>query len=76
VPSSLSHMLNGGRVQMEDIRCQLCGCLPDHDPEFAMRAFQHRAAEKEGRIRGPLVYICPVCAGRTRYEAEKERKLR
>jgi len=54
---------------MPEIRCRLCGRLPDGDPEYAMKSFQHREAQKEGRVTGPLVYICPVCAGRSRYEA-------
>lgn len=57
---------------MDEVRCTLCGRSPDRDPEFKLKAFQHREAEKEGRVKGPMVYICPACAGRARYEAEKE----
>ncbi|HWI53116.1 MAG TPA: hypothetical protein VNT01_13330 [Symbiobacteriaceae bacterium] len=56
------------------VRCKLCGAPPEGDPEFAVRHFQHREAEKAGRAKGPMVYICPRCAGRTRVEADKELK--
>lgn len=57
---------------MDEIRCTLCGRLPEGDREFKFKFLQHREAEKEGRARGPMVYICPVCARRSQYEAEKE----
>jgi len=57
---------------MQDVRCVLCGRSPEGDPEFATKAFLHREAEKEGRAKGPLVYICPVCSGRARYEAQQD----
>ncbi|HEY3368064.1 MAG TPA: hypothetical protein VGK74_23635 [Symbiobacteriaceae bacterium] len=59
---------------MPEIRCKLCGRSPEGDPEFAVRSFQHREAEKAGRALQPLVYICPLCAGRARFEADKEQK--
>lgn len=55
-----------------EVRCKMCGAPPMGDPEFAMRQFQHRAAEKAGRAKGPMVYVCPRCSGRTWYEAKKE----
>ncbi|HEY8347966.1 MAG TPA: hypothetical protein VIL07_11980 [Symbiobacteriaceae bacterium] len=58
----------------EQIRCMLCGRPPEGDPDFMIRFLQHREAEKQGRARGPLRYICPVCSGRVRYEAEKTQK--
>ncbi|MGE5674395.1 MAG: hypothetical protein ACM3XM_10970 [Mycobacterium leprae] len=57
---------------MEEVRCKLCGRSPEGDPEYAVRSFQHREAEKQGRTKHPFVYICPVCANRTRYEADKD----
>lgn len=60
-----------GVLIMSEIRCTLCGRSPEGDPEYAMKAFQHREGQKEGRVKGPLVYICPVCAGRSRYEAQQ-----
>lgn len=57
---------------METVRCSLCGRSPEGDPEFRLRFLQHREAEKEGRVKGPMVYICPVCSNRSRYEAQKE----
>jgi hypothetical protein len=59
---------------VEQVRCKLCGRGPEGDPEFPIRYFQHREAEKAGRVKGPMVYVCPVCSGRTRAEAEKEVK--
>lgn len=56
----------------EQVRCRLCGATQAGDPEFAIRHFQHREAEKAGRVKGPMVYICPRCSGRARYEADKE----
>lgn len=58
----------------EQVRCMLCGRPPENDPDFALRAMQHREAEKQGRARGPLQYICPACSGRVRYESEKKAK--
>lgn len=58
----------------EQVRCILCGRPPINDPDFQIRALQHREAEKEGRARGPMTYICPVCSGKVRYESEKKSK--
>lgn len=58
----------------EQVRCKLCGASPEGDPEFAIRHFQHRELEKARRVQGPMVYICPACSGRTRYEADQARK--
>lgn len=60
---------------METVRCKICGRSAEGDSEFAIKAFQHREAQKAGRAKGALVYICPICAGRTRYEAEKEKGI-
>lgn len=59
---------------MTEVRCKLCGRSPEGDSEFAIRQFQHREAEKQGKVKGDLVYICPVCSGRARVEADKLRK--
>ena|GEM_PF-1765938 len=59
---------------MADIRCKLCGRAPEGDPEFTIRYFQHREAEKARRITTPFVYVCPICSGRVRYQADKEMK--
>ncbi|HWI61330.1 MAG TPA: hypothetical protein VNT75_05820 [Symbiobacteriaceae bacterium] len=56
------------------VKCKLCGGSPAGDPEFSIKHFQHRELEKTGRARGPMVYICPRCSGRTRVEADKELK--
>jgi hypothetical protein len=61
---------------MEQIRCKLCGASPEGDSEFAIRSFQHREAEKAGKAKGPMVYICPRCAGRAQVEAKKETGLK
>jgi hypothetical protein len=58
----------------EQVRCKLCGATPEGDPEFAIRHFQHRELEKARRVQGPMVYICPSCSGRTRYEADQALK--
>jgi hypothetical protein len=70
----MCHNGRKGVAPVEKVRCKMCGRPPEDDPEFAIKAFQHREAEKQGRARGPLVYICPICQGRARYESDPNRK--
>jgi DNA-directed RNA polymerase subunit RPC12/RpoP len=56
----------------DQVRCKLCGATPEGDAEFAMKHFQHRQLEKAGQAKGPMVYVCPRCSGRTTYEAKRE----
>lgn len=62
-------------MKQEQVRCKLCGALPEGDPEFAVRFFQHREKEKARKVAGPMVYVCPRCSGRTQVEAKKEKGM-
>lgn len=47
------------------VRCQICGRPAGDDPEARAK---EQAASREGK---KVVWICPLCAGRARYEAEE-----
>lgn len=53
------------------LRCAMCGKPAGDDPDA--RSLERRA-EEQAKAAGPVkrpVWICPLCAGRTRHEAEE-----
>lgn len=55
------------------LRCALCGRPAGDDPEALakLRAAEARAKESHSPI-AKVVWICPICSGRTRHEAEEQ----
>lgn len=53
------------------VRCVLCGRPAGDDPVAAAR---EREAAERAKVTGQavrVVWICPLCAGKNRYEAEQ-----
>lgn len=53
------------------LRCMICGRPGNDDPEAATREKLAAEREKETHVHKKPVWICPVCAGKTRFEAEE-----
>lgn len=53
------------------LRCMICGRRAGDDPEALTKERQAAEVQKETHTAKKPVWICPVCSGKARYEAEE-----
>lgn len=66
-----------GATESDGVRCAICGRRYNLDevPEFRARLeAEHRHAKERHDGGARPVFICDLCAGKVRYEADREQK--